>query len=198
MSKGFDKYKVSSEYDVIDFTKIAFAEREKEIISNTQKIDTKNSLYISSSAKENIFSHIGWGKDISSNSVEQGGLLIGHSYKNRSDNSIIGHVEVAIPATTAKGSMTYLEFNHATWKMMMDKLDAINEATIERDLQIIGWYHTHPGRLSVFMSGTDMNTQRKMFSKEWQFAIVLNPQKQFWRAFNGRNAEECNGYMLSK
>jgi proteasome lid subunit RPN8/RPN11 len=79
---------------------------------------------------------------------------------------------------------------------MIDKLDLINEDNQEDELQVIGWYHTHPGRLSVFMSGTDLNTQSKMFSMVWQFAIVLNPQKQLWRAFSGSKAKECKGYML--
>jgi hypothetical protein len=48
------------------------------------------------------------------------------------------------------------------------------------------------------MSGTDLNTQQKMFSKNWQFAIVLNPQKQTWRAFRGADARECHGEIIKQ
>ena len=164
--------------------------------SNTYNSESINEIIISNEARKTIFEHISWGIDTERNSVEQGGLLIGHCYLDKNSTKIIGIAKQAIVATTAKGSMAYLEFDHSTWKLMMDKLDTINEDNQDSELQVIGWYHTHPGRLSVFMSGTDLNTQRKMFSKDWQFAIVLNPQKQIWRAFSGSEAKESQGYML--
>jgi proteasome lid subunit RPN8/RPN11 len=171
-------------------------EKEEKYNSNLQLLEIENEIYISQKAKETIFNHISWGKDTKRNSVEQGGLLIGYASTDRESKVINAYAKEAIPAFTAKGSMAYLEFDHGTWKSMMDTIDIINDNHQGDDYQIIGWYHTHPGRLSVFMSGTDLNTQRKMFYKDWQFAIVLNPQKQVWRAFNGKEAKECKGQIL--
>lgn len=171
-------------------------ERDEQYDSNLHILEVGNEIYLSKQAKETIFNHIDWGKDTQKNSVEQGGLLIGNTFIEKGSSAITAYVEEAIPAFTAKGSMAYLEFDHRTWKSMMDAIDAINDNHQKGDFQIVGWYHTHPGRLSVFMSGTDLNTQRKMFSKDWQFAIVLNPQKQVWRAFNGKEAKECKGQIL--
>ena len=63
-------------------------------------------------------------------------------------------------------------------------------------LQVIGWYHTHPGGLSVFMSGTDRATQRRHFSADWHFALVLNPHRQSIRAFHGPECLECSAAAI--
>ena len=159
---------------------------------------TPDCIYIGADAWDKIAAHIAWAQDVQSNSVEQGGLLLGRAYRYGEAGLIYGMVEKAIPAYTAEGSMAYVKFSHNTWKHMMEEFDALTNQEEWADLQIIGWYHTHPGRLSVFMSGTDLNTQRKMFSKNWQFAIVLNPQKQTWRAFRGADARECNGEIIKQ
>ncbi len=198
MNKKFNINATVSEYELKLFDETISLEKDNKYDSNIQKIETLNEILLSQKARETIFKHIDWNKNTSNNSVEQGGLLIGHSYVDKEKNSIIGYAVNAIPAFTAKGSMAYLKFDHNTWKSIMDALDTINEDSENDDFQVIGWYHTHPGRLSVFMSGTDLNTQRTMFSKDWQFAIVLNPQKQIWRAFSEADAKECNGYILKK
>ncbi len=196
MKKSFNINKTQSVYGLLEYDDSLVTDIEDRYSSNTQNSESSNKLFISKKARDTIFEHIGWSVDIDRNSVEQGGIIIGHSYLDEKTKDISGIAVGAIPATTAKGSMAYLEFDHNTWKLMIDELDLINENNQESELQVIGWYHTHPGRLSVFMSSTDLNTQRKMFSMEWQFAIVLNPQKEVWRAFNGSEAKECNGYML--
>ncbi|AXG72384.1 JAB1/Mov34/MPN/PAD-1 ubiquitin protease [Kordia sp. SMS9] len=197
MNKKFSIHETVSEYIPKLLEKNISLEKNDEYDSDIQKLGTLNEIFLSQKAKETIFGHIDWNKDTANNSVEQGGLLIGHSYEDKKKKRIIGYAKNAIPALTAKGSMAYLKFDHHTWKLMMDNLDAMNDDSEKNEeLQVIGWYHTHPGRLSVFMSGTDLHTQRTMFSKDWQFAIVLNPQKQIWRAFSGLDAKECNGYIL--
>lgn len=62
-------------------------------------------------------------------------------------------------------------------------------------MRVIGWYHTHPNNLGVFMSGTDQRTQATFFSANWQFAIVLNPHRLQWKAFAGEQATECPGFV---
>lgn len=196
MKKSFKINKTQSVYVLLEYDDSLAQNFDERYSSNTQNSESSNKIFISKKARDTIFKHISWSVDTERNSVEQGGILIGHSYLDKKTKDISSVAVGAIPATTAKGSMAYLEFDHNTWKLMIDELDLINEDNQDSELQVIGWYHTHPGRLSVFMSGTDLNTQRKMFSKDWQFAIVLNPQKEIWRAFNGSEAKECKGYML--
>ena len=166
------------------------------ISQNTEKGLSNAFLLITPQAKLQIFEHIFWGDSNSTNNVEQGGLLIGKSYIDNYQNIKFGIVERVICAKTAIGTSAYLQIGHETWKSMIDEFDIFSDLYTDKNIQIVGWYHTHP-KMTVFMSGTDRNTQEKMFSKDWQYSIVLNPQRQIWRAFNGKDANECNGYFLS-
>ncbi|OAD23913.1 Mov34/MPN/PAD-1 [Candidatus Thiomargarita nelsonii] len=157
--------------------------------------DNKHHLYIREAAWRMIDHHIGWARNTSSNMVEQGGILLGKAYTDAAKNLTYGVVEQAIDGKSAKGSGAYLEMTHQTWKEMFDRVDHLL-ANKDSKLQIIGWYHTHPNMLDVFMSGTDQATQSRLFCQDWQFAIVLNPQKQRWRAFYGSHSKECQGYVI--
>lgn len=170
----------------------------EEFNSNTGgACDTSHSLYIAENVWiQQIGRHINWGGKSANNIVEQGGLLLGHTYYDVQNNLHYGIVTKAILGDLAVGNPAYLEMNHDTWKAMLDAADNFIDNT-DTDLQVIGWYHTHPNNLSVFMSGTDMGTQRAFFNKDWQFAIVINPHQQIWRAFFGNQAHECAGYIYS-
>jgi len=153
-------------------------------------------LYIKPKAISKIFEHIVWDKKTTENKVEQGGILLGHAYRDEATNIIFGVIEDAIIGDLAIGTSAYLEMGHATWKKMIDEADVLLDAQPDENLQIMGWYHTHPNSLDVFMSGTDKGTQARVFSKNWQFAIVLNPHRKLWRAFHGKDAEECQGFIV--
>jgi len=149
-------------------------------------------LYLTMSAFSTIKNHIWWGSNTYKNTVEQGGILLGHAYRNPDTSVVYAIAEQAIPGRLARGSAGYLEVTHETWKEMLDDMD-----NLHTELQLIGWYHTHPNNLDVFMSGTDRTTQQRLFGNDWQFAIVLNPHKKIWRAFYGSNSSECRGYVLN-
>ena len=155
-------------------------------------------LYIMPAAREQIFEHIGWGLDKDENRNEQGGVLLGKVFQDVNNNNICGVVERVVEANTARGSATYLEINHETWHQMIKQVDCLLDHEMYKDLQIVGWYHTHPNRLDVFMSGTDMNTQRLHFNQDWHFAVVLNPHKQIWKTFAGAMAVECAGCFVQR
>ena len=192
MSK-FKIKNISPPYQPID-------QAEKELLFNAashldaldfkgdKKIQHIHKFYISALAWSQITQHIAWGQTTSFNTVEQGGLLLGQVYRDEDKRILYGLAEEAVVGDLAKGTPAYLRMDFETWKKMIDEIDEKDQST-----QVIGWYHTHPNSLDVFMSGTDMRTQRRMFSLEWQFAIVINPHRQIWRAFRGANAEKCIG-----
>jgi proteasome lid subunit RPN8/RPN11 len=172
---------------------------DSRLVANTENNNGSHKIYISAPAFATIAEHIGWGKNTDKNTVEQGGVLLGKVYFDEQKHLYFGIVQKALPAQEAQGTMAYLEIGHEVWKQMMDTFDELTENNeAYKDMQIIGWYHTHPNHLSVFMSGTDRNTQATFFDKDWQFAIVLNPHKKQWRAFYGKNADECQGFILSE
>jgi len=153
-------------------------------------------LYLTREAMRQIADHIGWGQHTNENHVEQGGILVGEVFTDTQQSSVYGVVEAAIPGRSARGTSGYLEMGHDTWLEMLNSVDGMLNLDPEKASQIIGWYHTHPNNLSVFMSGTDHATQSRLFAHAWQFAMVLNPQRRSWRAFFGPDAKECNGHVI--
>ncbi len=159
--------------------------------------NSSSRIYISAKARALLFKEINWGTSEIINSYEEGGLLIGKSYFNNNDEKFYYSIVTSIiPALVEEKSMNEKKYGFDSWQTMLSKLDIYNkDKTIENREHIIGWYHTHKGIRSVYMSEKDMDMQ-KMFPLQWQFGIVLNPQKQIWRAFNGENAHKCQGFML--
>lgn len=162
---------------------------------HTSEKSSEHKLYIMQGPWNQICGHIGWGKRTSVNINEQGGILLGKTYIHENGATLFGVVHEAVGGYSANGSPGYLVMSHNTWKEMLDSVDEIIDRHPEKGLQVIGWYHTHPNGLPVFMSGTDMGTQRKFFKENWQFAIVINPHKQIWGAFIGNSADKCKGYI---
>ena len=158
-------------------------------------IDSGYQCQFSHPAWQAILSHIGWGRRTKANVSEQGGILVGRVYDGTPKGPVWAVVEHAIPARRGTGNDISLELGHAAWKDMIDELDRIRDAGAA-NAQVVGWYHTHPNRLDVFMSDADRQTQRRMFSEPWHFALVLNPHRQIWRVYHGLAASECAGYLL--
>ncbi|WP_298416810.1 Mov34/MPN/PAD-1 family protein [uncultured Kordia sp.] len=164
--------------------------------SRNKKNQSDSLLFISQKAKEQIWNHIEWGNHKTSiNKNEQGGILLGKVFFDKKRKMQFAIVEDVVIGKTAKGNPTYLEMSHETWSQMLNDADEIAEEKND-NIQVIGWYHTHPNELSLYMSGTDMNTQYRFFNQNWHYAIILNPHKEIWKAFVGKEAEECKGYIL--
>ena len=143
-------------------------------------------------AVNQIQKYTDWEKSTARNTVEQQGILLGSIYKTSS--GFYGVVEEVI-LSDAIGNKVYVESAHSDWSKMDKQMDILNENR-KRKLVKLGWWHTHPN-MSIFMSGTDKNTQSNYFYKDWQFAVVLNPQDKDWGVFIGENADICSGYFLN-
>ncbi|WP_162820128.1 hypothetical protein [Kordia sp. SMS9] len=147
-------------------------------------------------ARKQLFKEINWGAKIATNAYEEGGLLIGKPYLNSSERFYYSIVTSIIPAVVKEDSINEKKYGFDSWQVMLSKLDIYNKnKTVANKEYVVGWYHTHKGIRSVYMSEKDMDMQ-KMFPLPWQFGIVLNPKKQIWKAFNGKKAHECQGFVL--
>ena len=147
-------------------------------------------LFLVGAAARAIYRQVGWGTRTAANRVEQGGLLLGHVYRDVERGVVYGVVGKTVPAVGARSSAAHIEISTATWGEMLalvDRRDGERE-----ELQVIGWYHTHPNDLSIFMSGVDGVTQKRLFDHDWHFSLVLNPQQQLAGAFHGRDATSCH------
>ena len=162
-----------------------------EIANLLARLDTIESgksapMYILGGAFQAILDHIEWGRSTAQNKVEQGGLIVGTVVQGPRELSCLATATLRAHGT--RGSSTYVKFDHYAWKEMFDEFDArVRSGQIGEDQKIIGWYHTHPN-MNVFMSGTDMGTQRSLFGRDWNYALVLNPQQQLCGCFRGNAA----------
>ena len=136
--------------------------------------------------------YIGWGSRTDFNMTEQQGILLGQVYQTPSGYT--GVVEEVL-LSEAVGNQVFIESNHSQWFAMEQQLDKLNESRKRKYIKV-GWWHTHPN-MSVFMSGTDKGTQSMYFHKDWQYAVVANPQDERIAAFVGEHADPCACYFVN-
>ena len=143
-------------------------------------------LIITHRAEREIKTHIGWARKTPQNVREQGGILIGTPFLV--DGHMVSVVECVIPAELYESSAAYLKMDTKTWIKMLNLYD---ERYRDQGLHVVGWFHTHPNGLGVFMSSTDMGTQRAFFREDWHFAVVLNPHRRLIACFHSAQAIPC-------
>ena len=138
--------------------------------------DSLTKVYIKTHALQTLTAHLG-----SNLQIEQGGILFGNAYQDPT-YGIYVEITAAVPAPATIGTGAHLDFTPESWLGIMDY--AKHQHPQEN---IVGWYHSHPG-LSVFMSGTDMNTQRAFFYHPWCLSIVCDPVRKTIGYFLGESA----------
>ncbi len=151
-------------------------------------------IFILETALHDLDKHIMWNQRRAENRVEQGGYMMGEVYEDDKTGVLFAVVKRMIPILNAKGTPTYLDMSaEASYEASQ------NENMIKSEgMRRVGWYHTHPGELNVFMSGVDRETQKKWYSEPWQFAVVLNPQRMIWAGFRGKEVQEVECLLLCK
>lgn len=170
---------------VIDHEIISFASANREQHRVSQ-------IIFKPQAVKQLQRYIDWGESTQRNVIEQQGILLGSVYQTPSGYS--GVVE-AVLLSEAVGNQVYVESAHSDWSKMDGQMDELNRGR-KCKLVKLGWWHTHPN-IEIFMSGIDKGTQANYFYKDWQFAVVLNPQDKKWGAFVGEKAEPCVGCFLN-
>ena len=95
--------------------------------------------------------------------VEVGGLLIGSLLDTKVK------VEATLPALEAAAGTANVTFTHEVWDSALNKIE-----THFPNLQIVGWYHTHP-RFGIFMSNYDQFIQQNFFPDQRLIGVVIDP-----------------------
>jgi proteasome lid subunit RPN8/RPN11 len=99
--------------------------------------------------------------------AEVGGVLVGEVCED--DNGPFVDVHAIIRATAAREARAHVTFTHETWTQIHAVLDREY-----RGMQIVGWYHTHPG-FGVEFSAMDRFIQQNFFSGKTQIAYLTDP-----------------------
>lgn len=149
--------------------------------------DKVNLVYIEADALANLKAH-----SRSNLQVEQGGILFGNAYEDPELRGIYVEITAAVAALATVGTRTHLEFTPSSWSGIMNYAGA--EYPQEN---IVGWYHSHPN-IGVFMSRTDMKTQRAFFYHPWCLSIVYDPVRDDTGFFLGESAQRVKPVMFKR
>ena len=98
---------------------------------------------------------------------EVGGVVLGRICRSR-----LGLVTVmaeALPAVRTDADWGHVTFSHESWEEIYTYVDSLAQR-----LQIVGWYHSHPG-FGVFFSHHDSFIQQNFFSSPGQCGVVIDP-----------------------
>lgn len=98
---------------------------------------------------------------------ELGGVLLGRAYEH--DDHTFVEVEAALPALSEDRGPFHFTFNADVWSAINREREASYPG-----LQIVGWFHTHPG-LGVFFSADDVVVHTAAFVMPWHIALVVDP-----------------------
>jgi proteasome lid subunit RPN8/RPN11 len=122
-------------------------------------------------------------------SIETGGVLCGYIKDNREI-----FISDFIKAEYTEATLVSLTFTHKTWEAINSVME-----TKSKDLQIIGWFHSHPGH-TVFMSGYDEFIQNNFFDKDYMVSYIFDPIKNERGFFvtENKSIRRLSGYYLIK
>jgi proteasome lid subunit RPN8/RPN11 len=104
----------------------------------------------------------------SDTSVELGGVLLGGCFEDEHGRPFIV-VSDSLRAQHYESTKGSFKFTHDTWSAITREREQF-----PAELQMVGWYHTHPG-WGVFLSGMDMFICDNFFNKKLDVAYVIDP-----------------------
>lgn len=91
-----------------------------------------------------------------------------------SDQFNLIDVIAAVPATDATGSSISLRMEASVWESARQEIQRLQDANNQKDLRVVGWYHSHPG-IGAFFSQTDRETQASFFNHPYSVGWVIDP-----------------------
>ncbi len=127
--------------------------------------------------------------------AELGGVLLGGQYEDNAGQPFV-MVADSLRAEHYENSKGSFKFTHETWSDISRKREEF-----PADLQMVGWYHTHPG-WGVFLSGMDTFICRHFFNKPLDVALVIDPCKQEraffqWTTDGARRTRPTRGFYMT-
>jgi proteasome lid subunit RPN8/RPN11 len=105
---------------------------------------------------------------LSDTRVELGGVLLGGQYEDEQDQPFVVIAD-ALRARHYESTPGSFKFTHETWAEFTRQ-----RAEMPAELQIVGWYHTHP-KWGVFLSELDRFICEHFFGRPGDVALVIDP-----------------------
>jgi len=126
-------------------------------------------------------------------SVELGGILLGRECVDDQTGLPFVWVTEALEAKHYENTQASFTYTHDSWEEISRERDRRHP-----DLDIVGWYHTHPD-FGIFLSSHDLFIHRNFFAQPLQVALVIDPIRQTRGFFRWRDGalEQVGGYFLT-
>ncbi len=149
--------------DILSLPQRPFPEIPESAILHGEPLPASQVTVLNSqTALEQIREH-----SISNLRSELGGALLGHA--SRKGDQLFVEVKAAVPAQNNDHGPVHFTFNADAWVQIQRDRD-----TQYPDLDIVGWFHTHPG-LNVFYSSDDVVVHSAAFTLPWHVGLVVDP-----------------------
>ena len=112
---------------------------------------------------------------------ELGGVLLGQAYQSNGRSYV--EVLAALPAVNDDHGPVHFTFTANGWSQLHKE-----RAEKYPELQIVGWFHTHPN-LGVFYSSDDVVVHSAAFTQPWHVGLVVDPVRREACYFGWENGE---------
>jgi proteasome lid subunit RPN8/RPN11 len=124
--------------------------------------------------------------------VELGGILLGKECIDEETGQPFVWITKSLEAKHYENTQASFTYTHDSWEEITRERDLRHP-----DLDIVGWYHTHPD-FGIFLSSHDLFIHRHFFAQPLQVAYVVDPIRQTRGFFQWRDGdlEQVGGYML--
>lgn len=126
-------------------------------------------------------------------SVELGGILLGKECLDEETGVPFVWVTKSLEAKHYENTQASFTYTHDSWEEITRERDRLHP-----DLDIVGWYHTHPD-FGIFLSSHDLFIHRNFFAQPLQVAYVVDPIRQTRGFFQWRDGrvDALGGFFLS-
>ena len=126
-------------------------------------------------------------------SVELGGIILGFECVDDQTGEPFVWVTKSLEAKHYENTQASFTYTHEAWEEITRERDRLYP-----DLDIVGWYHTHPD-FGIFLSSHDLFIHRNFFNQPLQLAYVVDPIRQTRGFFRWRDngLEQVGGYHLT-
>ena len=126
-------------------------------------------------------------------SVELGGILLGQECIDTATGRPFVRVTRSLEAKHYENTQASFTYTHDSWEEISRERDRLHP-----DLDIVGWYHTHPD-FGIFLSSHDLFIHRNFFAQPLQVAYVVDPIRQTRGFFQWRDdrLDQVGGFYLT-
>ncbi len=130
---------------------------------------------------------------LSDTTVELGGILLGLECVDERDGRPFVWITEALEARHYENTQASFTYTHDSWEEITRERDARFP-----DLDIVGWYHTHPD-FGIFLSSHDLFIHHHFFAQPLQVAYVVDPIRLTRGFFQWRDGqvELLGGFHLA-